>query len=127
MTINALKIRQRLGRKDWDVPESWSDGWNFENKHEIGRILVTHWWDGDKFSEEWIHASIAFKSRMPTYDELKKMYESVFPEGYAYQVFVPSDRHVTFHDYALHLWGRTDGKPVLPEFSQALPGVGRMV
>jgi hypothetical protein len=125
--IKPLEIRRKLGRKDWNIPEEWAEGWRFENKHEVGRVLVTYWWEGDHYSEEWIHASIAFKERMPTYEEMKLMHEAVFPKGYAYQVFVPSDKHVTFHEYALHLWGRTDGVPVLPEFSQPLKGLGRMV
>lgn len=125
--IDSLKIRQRLGKKDWCVPVIWHDAWQIDNKHEKGRILVSYWFPGLVPTKDWIHASISFRDRMPTYEELKLMHYAVFPEGYAYQIFVPSDNHVTFHDNALHLWGRTDGKPVLPEFSQIVDGVGRMV
>lgn len=53
---------------------------------------------------------------MPTYDDLCLLHRAVFKDGYAYQVFAPPSRHVNIHQYALHLWGRSDGKPVLPEF-----------
>ena len=43
------------------------------------------------------------------------MHRAVFP-GYAYQVFAPPESHVNIHGNALHLWGRADGKPILPEF-----------
>jgi len=42
----------------------------------------------------------------------------VWPAGYAYQVFAPPSQHVNIHPYALHLWGKVDGSPTLPEFGK---------
>lgn len=125
--INPLKIRQRLGRKDWEIPIPWCDAWCIENKHEKGRIIVSYWWEGEIPNEDWIHASISWRDRLPTYEEIKLVHYAVFGDSYAYQVFVPSTNHVTYHDNALHLWGRTDEEPVLPEFSQIIEGLGRQV
>ncbi|TQK29408.1 hypothetical protein [Arthrobacter sp. SLBN-53] len=53
---------------------------------------------------------------MPTYDELGRLHRAAFGDGYAYQVFAPAAQHVNIHQNALHLWGRADGPPCLPEF-----------
>lgn len=34
-----------------------------------------------------------------------------------YQVFAPPSDHVNIHNYALHLFGRLNGKPALPDFT----------
>jgi hypothetical protein len=41
----------------------------------------------------------------------------VFGDRWAYQVFAPPADHINLHNFALHLWGRLDGKPVLPDFT----------
>lgn len=54
---------------------------------------------------------------MPTYDDLVMLHRAVFGlDSYAYQVFAPQRQHVNIHNFALHLWGRADGRAVLPEF-----------
>ncbi|MEU4804392.1 hypothetical protein [Actinosynnema sp. NPDC023587] len=37
----------------------------------------------------------------------------------ALQVFVPPAEHANFHPRALHLWGRGDGRRMLPDFGSA--------
>ncbi len=64
---------------------------------------------------EYLHASIA-GDELPSYAELVALHRAVFDSGYAYQVFAPPAQHVNIHECALHLWGRLDGRPVLPEF-----------
>ena len=66
---------------------------------------------------EWIHASIAWPNSTPTYDDLLSLKAAVFgPDREAYQVFPPASEHISIHDHALHLWGRADGRGVLPRF-----------
>jgi hypothetical protein len=116
-TLNALEIRRRLGSTLWGPPTAWGpDGFAFRHKRTNSSIVVTVAIQDD--GEEWIHASIAHQSHDPTYRELKKLYSAVFTHGYAYQIFVPPHMHVNIHEHALHLWGRLDGKPVLPEFGK---------
>lgn len=113
-TIDALRLRKVLGRSQWGVPTQFGpDGWLLGSTDGLHRsVVVTAFdWDG----EEWIHASIA-GPEMPTYEDLVRLREAAFGDGYAYQVFAPSAQHVNIHEHALHLWGRADGKPVLPEF-----------
>lgn len=82
-----------------------------------GSILVTQ---ADHDGDEWIHASIARETWMPTYSDLTALKAGVFGPGrYAFQVFPPVSRHVNIHARALHLWGRADGTNPLPDFGAA--------
>ena len=74
---------------------------------------------------EWLHASLAWQTQMPSYEDLQLLHRAVFGRRrYAYQVFAPAEKHIDgstrdglpAHEFALHLFGRVDGKPVLPEF-----------
>jgi hypothetical protein len=113
-SFNALRIRRLLGRENWAAPMPHGpDGWSFMNFDGRASIIIScapH--DGD----EWVHASIA-RERMPDYADLKMLHAAVFGDGWAYQIFAPPSDHVNIHRFALHLWGRLDGKPVLPDFT----------
>jgi len=63
---------------------------------------------------------VAYKdpTRMPSYNDLKRMHRGVFGDGHAYQVFAPAAEHVNIRSNALHIWGRLDGLPVLPNFGR---------
>lgn len=115
-SFDALGIRARLGRADWSAPRPFGpDGWMFQCITAPGAILVTAG-PAPGSSEDWWHASIA-RPQMPTYEDLILMHRAVWwPSGWAYQVFAPPAAHVNIHEHALHLWGRPDGSPVLPNF-----------
>lgn len=113
--FDALAIRKALGRKNWAAPQRMGpDGWSFTRFDRSGSVVITCAPHGDN---EWIHASIAWAERMPSYLDLKMLHTAVFGDGWAYQVFAPPLDHVNLHPYALHLWGRLDGKPALPDFT----------
>ncbi len=116
-SINALDIYRRLGKREWKPPTSWGDGYIFGHR-TLGQIIVTPIMDFEEIPDEWIHASISRVNYMPSYEDLKTLHHAVFNEGFSYQVFVPSAQHVNFHEYALHLWGRADGKPAIPDFGE---------
>jgi hypothetical protein len=116
---------------EWTVP------WN-EVQERLGRQLVGRWkWqpfgpDGicgtsvdmtcivscaPHDGADWIHASVARQDRLPSYFDLTALHKAVWGEtGFAFQIFASSDRHVSIHDKALHLWGRADGANPLPDF-----------
>lgn len=82
----------------------------------VGSVIVSQ----DRFGDghDWIHASIAFQHEDPAYADLVALKAAVFgPVREAYQVFPASARHVSIHDHALHLYGRADGRPVLPDMT----------
>jgi hypothetical protein len=112
--IDALAIRRRLGT-GWRRPEQFGiDGWLFDHVGGARRVIVTCAPHDD--GHEWVHASIS-AAAMPTYDDLVMMHAAVFGDAWAYQVFAPAAEHVNIHERALHLFGRLDGAPVLPDFT----------
>ena len=118
--IDALAIRRRLGVSRWGVPKRFGDdGWLFTTVVPPHcRIIVTCADHGD--DREWVHASICRTDdvpAMPTYADLKLLHGAVFGDGWAYQVFAPPSEHVNIHAYVLHLFGRLDGRPSLPDFT----------
>ena len=121
-SFDAIGIRRRLGRRHWSPPRPHGpDGWVFLNDAEPASLIVScapHGGDG-----EWIHASIARPDSMPTYEDVKLLHAAVFGARWAYQVFAPPDEHVNIHAYALHLWGRLDGQPALPNFTEGLGSI----
>lgn len=114
--LNILQIRRLLGRSNWSTPAPWgADTWKMTRLDGTGSVLVSvSMHDGI----EWVHASVARPSSMPTYADLKMLHAAVFGTGWAYQVFAPPSDHVNIHKYALHLFGRLDGKAALPDFTE---------
>lgn len=116
--VDGLAIRRRLGRRDWSVPDPYGpDGFAYNHRTELLRIIVTAGHAPDMAEGVWLHASISHGERTPTYEELVLLHRAVWGEtGWAYQVFAPTADHVNIHPRALHLWGRPDGSPQLPNF-----------
>jgi hypothetical protein len=78
-----------------------------------------------EYDDQWImHASVSFPDSDPTYADLVTLHRAVFGrKRYAYQCFVPESSHVNIHEHALHLWGRVDGRPMLPDFGAILGSI----
>jgi hypothetical protein len=113
--FSPLEIRRRLGRGDWSTPTPFGpDGWKYVHLNGTASVIVSCAPHGE---HEWIHASIARTHEMPSYGDLKALHWAVFGDGWAYQVFAPRSDHVNIHEHALHLFGRLDGKPELPDFT----------
>lgn len=116
--INALAVRRELNRGDgggWGPPRpAGPDGWMYG--HDSGRrsVLVTC---ADHHGVDWVHASMTGAQQVPGYDDLVLLHRAVYGTGWAYQVFAPPAQHVNIHERCLHLFGRLDGAPVLPDFT----------
>lgn len=81
--------------------------------YALGIIVSQADYDGD----EWMHASLSRPARMPDYADLVMLKDAAFgPDRVAYQVFPKVERHISIHEFCLHLWGRTDGADLLPDF-----------
>lgn len=120
-SFDILGIRRRLGRSDWAAPKPFGpDGWTFTHHSGASSIILTCAPHG---GDEWVHASIAHRAVMPTYADLKLLHLAVFEDGWSYQVFAPPSDHVNIHEHALHLWGRVDGKPALPDFTEGMGSI----
>jgi hypothetical protein len=118
MNVDALRLRRVMGRDDWLPPHPWGpDGWSMTARDHQASVIVSC---ADHGGVEWVHASIAHTSALPTYDDLTRLRTAVWgATGWAYQVFAPPSSHVNIHEHALHLWGRLDGHRVLPDFGAA--------
>jgi hypothetical protein len=116
--IDILTVRRVLGRDVWSPPRPFGpDGWNLVRGDPEGSVIVTCA-DGED-GVEWVHASIAYADQMPSYEDLVLLHRAVWKgKGWAYQVFTPDSDHVNIHEHALHIWGRLDGSPVLPDFTR---------
>ena len=109
--IDVHLIRRRLGEDEWSEPVCIATGrvWIFRSSlnSETVIVVVTELDD-----VSWIHASISNWHYMPAWGDLKLLHAAVFGDGWAYQVF-PAVPDLT--KYTLHLFGRLDGKPALPD------------
>lgn len=115
--IDAKLIHKRLGIKEWLSPKYWGpEKYSFTHRFGNGSLIVSTFEDNDNI--EWVHASITRKNHTPTYRDMKMMHKAVFGANWAYQVFAPPEDHVNHHEFALHLWGRVDGKPAIPDFAE---------
>lgn len=118
-SIDPLALRAVMGRAEWLVPEPFGPaGWRMLDHDRTCSVIVT---DGpaplDLDGGQWRHASMTRPGAVPSYEDLCRLKRAVWgDEGEAYAVFARSSRHVSIHNTALHLWGRPDGKPVLPDF-----------
>lgn len=131
-TIDGLRLRKVLGRKEWHAPQPFGpDSWQLISVDRTRTIFVTAApfsifeasapFDGGDI----VHASIAYSDHvtMPSYEDLCLLHKAVFGDGYAYQCFVPAETHINIHETALHLWGRSDGKPMMPDFGKILGSI----
>lgn len=127
--VNPLHVRRTMGRKVWGVPEPYGPtgyrlhAFAHDRIDPIGTIIVSvsELPDAQASGDftDWTHASMSWADRVPTYDELVLLKSAVWgDEGEAYQVHPRAERHVNLHEFALHLWGRADGAPVLPDFGR---------
>lgn len=126
--LDIALIHTRFGAEPyWSTPKPLvangveaEDAWWLSGPGGAG-VIVSYDPDSEP-GVEWVHASIAYSQqphRYPTYPDLKRLHYGVFGDGHAYQCFVPTDEHINITANVLHLWGRLDGKPALPNFGWA--------
>ncbi|MHB8484014.1 MAG: DUF7694 domain-containing protein [Nitrospiria bacterium] len=61
--------------------------------------------------EPWIHLSISYPNKLPTWDEIVSVRDIFLGNGVeAYQVIPKLVDYVNTHRYCLHLWAPVDGR-----------------
>lgn len=121
MAIDPLRIRSILGRKEWSPPREFltdagdrAGWWLARNDATLGVVVSAEVRGG----VEYLRASISThgdQAAMPTLGDLTLLHHAVFAPGYSYQAFPPPLSRRFPLPTSLHLYGRLDGEPVLPE------------
>lgn len=116
--VNILQIRRRMGVDLWRPSRPFGDdGWVMDNVGSDQRIIVSY--HGVLDGHHWLHASISNRYEgLPSHDDMARLHRAVWGEaGWAYEIRAPIGSHINIHPRALHLWGRLDGQPALPDFA----------
>lgn len=127
--VDPLRVRAVMGRRVWGVPQPFGpEGWRLladgpeavydPTQSAAGGVLIVTTADDEDDGVEYVHASMSWVDRLPTHDDLARLHRAVFGDAWAYAVYAPPSAHVNLHPNALHLWGRADGRPVLPNFGR---------
>ncbi len=60
---------------------------------------------------QWIHVSVARRSKMPNWEDLSKVKKDFIGDDLeAYQVMAKASDHVNVHQFCLHLWAPLEEK-----------------
>lgn len=123
-SFNILAIRRTLGLDRFLPPEEFGpDGWRLVGTERTESVILSAFRLADD-DTDWIHASWAGPGRVPSYEEMILLHRAVWGDtGYSYQVQAPVAQHINIHPNALHIWGRRDGKSILPEFGSILGSI----
>ena len=99
------------------LPRNWVQCETFPNKIYSKELDLSIVWSVERIDGKvWRHVSIAHRTRMPTYHELRIVKVWLLgAEAKAIQVFAPASEHVNVHPFALHLWAPVGHDP-LPDF-----------
>jgi len=80
------------------------------------KILLSIEWQNTDPETKWLHVSMSFEAKLPTYQDMK-IVKSVFigEDRTAFQIFPPIDQHINMHENTLHLFSCLT-KDIFPDF-----------
>ncbi len=104
-----------MARTDWlpiECPVGGGEAWvHMRTRLFVIKSLEVH------DNETWCHVSVSGRGRLPTWEELRAAKnEFIGRERLAVQVLPPESEYVNCHPYVLHLWSRTHGPRLVPDF-----------
>lgn len=101
-----------------DIKSHSEEMFAFVRSDGLKILLSVEWQDSDP-ETQWLHVSMSFRSKLPTYQDMK-IVKSVFigDDRIAFQVFPATDQHVNIHENTLHLFSCLT-KDILPDFRRA--------
>lgn len=69
--------------------------------------------------KRWHHVSAAYQHRLPSWEDLLMVKRLLMgPDSTAIQILPPARKHVSIHNYALHLFHCLDTDAPLPDFTR---------
>lgn len=80
------------------------------------KVIITVEWQDSDTETKWLHVSMSFKSKLPSYSDMK-IVKNVFigEDRTAFQIFPSNDQHVNLHENTLHLFSCLT-KDIFPDF-----------
>lgn len=91
--------------------------------HKIAGLQVLRSISTMQDGSQWLHVSVARRSRMPEYNDLTKVKKDFIGEDVeAYMVMAKAADHVNIHQFCLHLWAPSDPRLILPANLQRISG-----
>lgn len=80
------------------------------------KVIITVEWQNEEPETKWLHVSMSFKSKLPSYADMK-IVKNVFigEDQTAFQLFPPNDQHINLHENTLHLFSCLT-KDIFPDF-----------
>lgn len=123
--LDPRRLRRVMGLGIWGVPRRFGpDGWVMDHLFQRSRVIVSKSTISNGDDTEWTHASMSHRDSVPTYEEMCQLHLAVWGgTGWAYHLFAPRKDHININANVLHLWGRADGKEVLPNFGGILGSI----
>lgn len=114
--IPAGSLRQALGRDQWAAPTQLTDtSWVLRRIDNEATVLLQSVSIDQGAGEgvvEWIAVTVAHPARWPDPGEMALLRQTVWkPTDWVYEA-LPPEAEVS--PFTRTLWGRADGKPVLP-------------
>lgn len=95
------------------------DGVKYAHSLTAASVILSDAIEND--GRPWRHFSMALRSRLPTWDELRRAKDIFLGEdARAIQVLPPKAEYVNIHPYCLHLFVCLDGEPI-PNFTDGGP------
>lgn len=102
----------------WRLNQGGADGGMWDNNKKRLRVVASVSTEQD--GKRWLHMSMSHPKRIPTYDELVYMKRHWAGEQRkCIMVLPPSDEHVNFHPFCLHLFCCLDDDG-LPDFTRGM-------
>jgi hypothetical protein len=109
--------QKRVMPRDWRVRAIGLDGGAYENKNGL-RVVTSVAKEED--GRHWLHVSLSRAGRMPTYQDIAEVKRIFIGEDRKAIFVLPEKaRHVSIHDFCLHLWASLEYDP-LPNFDEGL-------
>ena len=116
--FRAIALNEFLPRVlplGWTFIDDFGDG--YRCKHRSGLQVIA---SGAEYEgREWLHVSMSRIDRMPSYEDMKHVKETVIGnQRWAAQLFPPAEQHVNIHHFCLHLWCPATGTLPWPNFGE---------
>lgn len=102
-----IKLQNVIGCVPFSIHKTPPPGWKY-----LGRMPIGEAYQHKATSLKVLHVSVSRKSRLPSWDDLKRAKNTFMGlDVDAYHVIPKADDHVNLHNYCMHLWAEWRQEP----------------